>query len=162
MRANINAPVPSGMPNLGAGPRAQLRRMGRARGELAAAGTSHGRRGPYKWTPDRVEEELEEFLADRTTWPTADEFNAAGHRALLAAVERSPSGIGYWANRLGCELAPMQDRAPYPLHVALAEARELIAAHGKLPNIMRLRELGHPRLAYLVQKSGGAKAFRPL
>jgi hypothetical protein len=135
--------------------------MGRAQGrqQLLAATGPRGPRRAYTWTPERIEEELAEFLGDREDWPTSEEFRTAGQRNLISAVERSPGGVVYWATRMNRRLGPMQNRAAYPLHIALAEAQELIAEHGKLPNINKLRALGHPRLAYLVQREGGSRAF---
>lgn len=135
--------------------------MGRAQGRLAqAAAVSSGRgpRGPYKWNDEHIEAGLRLFLADRPDWPTAEEFRAAGQYQLLDAMLKT-GGVNRWAPRLSRALRPRQDRSEYPLEQAPVQARALIAEHGRLPSQKNLTRLGHPRLAWLVEKAGGAKAF---
>src|ERR687885_2451004 len=70
---------------------------GRAtRYRLAQAGDS-GRR---RWTDERIRTELASFCANRTTWPSAAEFKAAGRSDLYVAASRY-GGIRFWAAELG-------------------------------------------------------------
>jgi hypothetical protein len=55
-----------------------------------------------RWTPNRIRHELELFCADRSVWPTASEFKAAGRGDLYVAASRY-GGIPHWANELGIE-----------------------------------------------------------
>jgi hypothetical protein len=68
-------------------------------------------------------------------------------------------GVTRWADHFGIPLGPRQDRRPYPVDEAVAEANALIREHGRLPGAVRLRALGHSRLAYLVEQAGGARGF---
>jgi hypothetical protein len=52
------------------------------------------------WTNERIRAALAEFCADRTAWPSAGEFKAAGHGDLYVAASRY-GGIGFWASELG-------------------------------------------------------------
>ena len=62
---------------------------------------------------------------------------------------------------MGRTLGSMQDRSAFPESAAVAEARELIEHHGHLPSAVRLRDVGHSRLSYLVEQAGGARLLRP-
>jgi Fic family protein len=64
----------------------------------AARRDSRGR--PTKWTEARIESELREFLAGRTSWPSANEFTTAGRGDLYAAASRN-GGIGRWRRAVG-------------------------------------------------------------
>ena len=59
-----------------------------------------GRGRPAKWTDAAIERELRAFLAERPTWPSPDEFRAAGAGPLYAAASRS-GGIGRWRRLVG-------------------------------------------------------------
>jgi Fic family protein len=50
---------------------------------------------PAKWTDASIERELRTWLGDRSTWPSAQEFAAAGKRTLYAAASRN-GGIERW------------------------------------------------------------------
>jgi hypothetical protein len=121
-------------------------------------GGGRERSGPYKWTPERLEEELDDFLGDRDDWPIVAEFRAAGREALYDAVLQH-GGARMWAARLGVSPPTGPGRQPYPLHQALEDARAVIEAEGHLPNQRRLSELGHGRLGTTVARAGGAEAF---
>ena len=59
-----------------------------------------GRGRPTRWTEARIESALREFVAGRTTWPSASEFAAAGLGGLYAAASRN-GGIGRWRRVVG-------------------------------------------------------------
>ena len=101
--------------------------------------------------------ELESFCAGRGTFPTSREFNDAKRSDLRRAVADF-GGAAYWAHELG--MAVRQDRSPYDVADAVADARQVIAEEGYLPNAKRLTELGYARLAKAVRKTGGAAAFQ--
>lgn len=61
-------------------------------------GAKRGR--PAKWTDVKIEQELRAFLADRSSWPSAHEFQAEGRGALYAAASRA-GGIGRWRRIVG-------------------------------------------------------------
>lgn len=123
-----------------------------------AGGGGAQRRGPYKWSFDRLREELAEYLGDRPDWPTADELRTAGRHDLLNAVNRM-GGAGVWAKEMGRSFGSMQDRSPYSQGAALRDAAALIDRFGRVPNAVRLRQLGYSRLAYVSRRPGGARAF---
>jgi Fic family protein len=79
-----------------------LRRL--RRGSNTAYAFARGgddRRGrPRRWTPARIQAELEAFSEGRTSWPAVAEFKAANQMALYLAVTRY-GGAEYWADRLG-------------------------------------------------------------
>lgn len=134
--------------------------MGRAHGQTRQAAAYGGarRRGPYRWTFDRIHEELAEYLGDRTDWPTVDELRDADRQDLVNAVDRA-GGAHAWANVMGCTLRPRQDRTPYPEDSARSEAQAIIARYGRLPSAVKVRQLGYSRLSYVIEKAGGAQAF---
>jgi hypothetical protein len=53
-----------------------------------------------RWTPERVNTELEAFLAGREAWPSRREFDAAGLNLLREAVNRL-GGVEAWAAKFG-------------------------------------------------------------
>jgi len=55
-----------------------------------------------RWTSDRIRRELETFCANRSAWPTAAEFKAAGYGDLYVAASRY-GGITHWVNELGLD-----------------------------------------------------------
>ncbi|MGD0452153.1 MAG: Fic family protein [Solirubrobacteraceae bacterium] len=67
----------------------------------AFARGSDDRRGrPRRWTPERIQDELEVFCAGRSVWPSVAEFKTAGRTALYLAVTRY-GGVAHWAERVG-------------------------------------------------------------
>lgn len=78
-----------------------------------------------RWTPDRIRRELETFCADRSTWPTAREFKAAGRSDLYIAASRY-GGVAHWANEVGLERLdrsrPTSNAVRAPLRVRLGWA----------------------------------------
>jgi Fic family protein len=82
-----------------------LRRVSGTRGSSTRyAFADHAPRAgrPRTWTNERIQEELREFTAGRTDWPTVREFDENGRRALYLAVTRH-GGAEYWARQLGLE-----------------------------------------------------------
>jgi Fic family protein len=61
-------------------------------------GDERGR--PRRWSDAAIERELRAFVAHRSSWPSPDDFRAAGHGALYAAASRH-GGIGRWRRLLG-------------------------------------------------------------
>lgn len=117
----------------------------------------HG--GTRKWTDERLEAALREFIGERPYFPTAEEFERAGRHDLRNAVKKY-GGTVRWAARLGKVLGTGQDRRPYGREDAVRDARKLIAEHGHLPGTEAVRQLGYPRLATFIQvQSGGTKRF---
>lgn len=119
-----------------------------------------GPKGPWKWTEPRIRRELIAFMRERRSkrWPTSSEFRAAGRADLMSAIT-AYGGVVYWAEKVGAELGPGQNREPYLMTEALAEAREVIEQLGYLPGLDTLRELGHFRLVTVVRAHGGAAKF---
>jgi hypothetical protein len=113
---------------------------------------------PRRWTDDVLRAELEAFIGDRTTWPTADEFVDANRDELRTAVKRH-GGATWWAKQLGLNMTARQDRGPYGEQNALEDARELVAQLGHVPGIRRARALGYPRFGTYLSQAGGAVAF---
>jgi Fic family protein len=79
-----------------------VRRLGRGpqtRYAFVRAGDEHRGR-PRRWSPERIQEELEAFCAGRNKWPSVADFKASGQNALYLAVTRY-GGVDYWAERVG-------------------------------------------------------------
>ena len=81
-----------------------------------ARDTRAERRGS-RWTDERIREELQSFLADRTEWPTYREFERNGRKALRDAITQA-GGAERWAQEMGVRFvrhppgyAPVRDRA---------------------------------------------------
>jgi hypothetical protein len=83
---------------------------------------------------------------------------SANRYALWMAV-RDHGGHLYWAQRLGKSLRSAQQPRDMAIDELIAQAREVIAQHGRLPNQERLRILGYARLATAVKRAGGAQRF---
>lgn len=64
--------------------------------------------GRRRWTPERIRAELSELCSNRTTWPSAAQFKAAGRSDLYVAASRY-GGIRFWATELGF---PHPERVP--------------------------------------------------
>lgn len=111
-----------------------------------------------RWKPDVIRAELEAFLGDRTDWPTAHEFTAAGREDLRTAVKRH-GGATYWANELGKSLRPKQERSPYGEAEALRDAKAVAARVGHLPGEKTLRSMGYHRLATHIAGYGGGRKY---
>jgi Fic family protein len=79
-----------------------LRRLGRgSQTRYAFVRASDDHRGrPRRWSPERIQEELESFCTGRSRWPSVAEFKAAGQTALYLAVTRY-GGVDYWAKQVG-------------------------------------------------------------
>jgi Fic family protein len=79
-----------------------LRRLGRgSQTRYAFVRASDDHRGrPRRWSPERIQEELESFCTGRSRWPSVAEFRAAGQTALYLAVTRY-GGVDYWAKQVG-------------------------------------------------------------
>jgi Fic family protein len=70
-------------------------------GSAESAPGERGKRGrPAEWTETKIERELRDFLADRSTWPSPKEFQAAGKGGLYAAAGRN-GGVGRWRRIVG-------------------------------------------------------------
>jgi hypothetical protein len=124
---------------------------GRAtRYRLAQAGDS-GRR---RWTDERIRTELTSFCADRTTWPSAGEFKAAGRSDLYVAASRY-GGIRLWAAELGFPRAERRHttRPLFPRRAVLAVAAVLAFALGAGVAALALRAQRHPVAAPAAPKA---------
>ena len=53
-----------------------------------------------RWTDERIREELQSFLADRTEWPTYREFERNGLKALRDGITKA-GGAERWAQEMG-------------------------------------------------------------
>lgn len=67
-------------------------------GEISASRSASSRSS--KWSDERIEADLREFVKDREQWPSANEFAAAGYSALYAAASRK-GGISRWRRMFG-------------------------------------------------------------
>lgn len=113
---------------------------------------------PAVWNTDRIDEELRAFCGDRSTWPTVNEFRAAGRADLIAAARRY-GGQDVWAQRLGLGLADVQIRPGLTHDEAVKQARQVVAELGRLPGAPLLRKAGYPKLATYVMNHGGSQRF---
>lgn len=79
-----------------------IRRIAGTRGPSTryafVATDARGRRP--KWTSSRIEQELREFVGDRSDWPTVKEFKEGGKWPLYLAMTRN-GGVDQWAGLLG-------------------------------------------------------------
>lgn len=99
-----------------------------------------GESGRRRWTDERIRTELASFCADRTTWPSAGEFKAAGRSDLYVAASRY-GGIGFWAAELAFPRGE-RPRVPTPRfgrRAVLAAAAILVFAFGAGVGALTLR-----------------------
>lgn len=113
---------------------------------------------PREWTSERVDAEVTQLAVDGFM-PSTRELRAAGHASLASAIGREPGGTAGVARRLGLQLRPGQDRAPFTEERARREAAEVIAQLGYFPGQAKMRLIGRARLATAVEKAGGTEAF---
>ena len=68
-----------------------------------------------RWTNERIRSALQEFCAERETWPSAREFKDAGRHDLYVAASRY-GGVAFWAKELGFARPgrPSATRVPTP------------------------------------------------
>ena len=116
---------------------------GRATRYRLAPTSDSGRR---RWTDERIRAELAAFCAERTTWPSAAEFRAAGHSDLYVAASRY-GGIGFWAAELGFPRSERL-RPPARRRAGLAIAAALVFTLGA----------GTAGLALRMHRHGGTAA----
>src|SRR5437868_1024460 len=88
--------------------------------------------GRRRWTDERIRTELASFCADRTTWPSAAEFKAAGRSDLYVAASR-------YGGRRRAAAPPL-----LPRRAALALAAVLAFALGAGVAALALRAHRHP------------------
>ena len=62
-----------------------------------------------RWSDELIEHELRRICLGRTTWPTREEFAAAGALGLRAAIY-ARQGSRWWAERLGLETKRLHRR----------------------------------------------------
>jgi hypothetical protein len=69
-----------------------------------------------RWTNERIRSALQEFCAERETWPSAREFKEAERHDLYVAASRY-GGVAFWAKELGFERPgrpSLRTRVPIP------------------------------------------------
>ena len=69
-----------------------------------------------RWTNERIRSALQEFCAERETWPSAREFKEAERHDLYVAASRY-GGVAFWAKELGFARParpPAPTRVPAP------------------------------------------------
>jgi len=108
------------------------------------------------WSDDHLHAELLRYVSGREHFPTKREFLRDGEERLWVAM-RNHGGYAYWAHEVGLPLKP--PRRALTDEEAVAQARELIAREGRLPNTTRLAELGYRKLRVAVQRAGGSARF---
>lgn len=77
-----------------------------------------------------------------------------GRHDLVRAIKYG-DGQAVWAERLGLERCPGQDRAPYGPADAVRDARAIVAQEGYLPGLDWIRAAGWPRLASPIKRNHG-------
>jgi Domain of unknown function (DUF4115) len=99
-----------------------------------------GDSGRRRWTDERIRTELASFCAERTTWPSAGEFKAAGRSDLYVAASRY-GGIGFWAAELGFPRGerPRAATPRFDRRAVLAAAAILVFALGAGVGTLTLR-----------------------
>lgn len=88
--------------------------------------------------------------------PSSAELDGAGRSDLRRAMKLY-GGAVEWAEDLGLELRPGQDRRPYTSDDARREIEEVMAYVGRLPSSGCIRGLGYRRLAAFVERMGGSR-----
>lgn len=97
------------------------------------------------------------MMHGRETFPTRAEFEAQ-HREDLWDAIKVRGGSRLWASRLGVRLDERQ-KPGLSDEQAVAQAREVIAQLGRLPNEKQLRRMGRLKLASYVAAAGGSRRF---
>lgn len=95
------------------------------------------RRGSTAWPPERVEQELRDWLAQFDAWPPRSVFDEHGKNALRRAMERT-GGAQYWAPRLGLR---RQSRREGPTGRADLTRNESALARARLEAGLSQRQL---------------------
>jgi hypothetical protein len=126
------------------------------------------------WTEERIRAELSGFLAGRSVWPTAREFNGSGHRQLLTAVRRC-GGTEKWrgefalprAARTPAGATSAQSPKPSPVSEPRwtdqrieAAIAPLIQELGHWPTKTEFRRAGQSRALSAVYDHGGSARWQ--
>lgn len=126
------------------------------------------------WTEQRIRAELTRFLAGRSVWPTAREFNRGGHRQLLTAMRRR-GGTEKWRREFALPRAPRARNAPVsPRSPKQPRVREriwtderieaaispLIGELGHWPTKTEFRRAGQSRALSAVYDHGGSARWQ--
>jgi len=136
--------------------RSHCREMGRGQGfeRASAAGGCSPRRPPGYWSERRIEQLIGEWIKEHGRMPSREDLRALAGGGLVTAVVRT-GGNRAWAQRFGLPLANGAQAASYSDEDAREDIRRLVADHGRLPGMSKLRELGYPQLAMLAMRSNG-------
>jgi hypothetical protein len=114
---------------------------------------------PY-WTDARIRTELARFLRRRRRWPSRQEFERAGRKALRDAVNRT-GGPERWAAELGLPLPNLKrgGRRGWTDERIERELRGLIGDIGRWPLRAEFEEAGLASLLSAIYRYGGVHAW---
>lgn len=117
------------------------------------------RRRQLRWTKERVQNELAEFLAGRDTWPTMSEFSACGKGQLRRAVTRF-GGMEHWAGLFGLPLSNFRGpHLAWPESRIDAELRALIGVRSAWPRRREFTAAGLDGCYAAIWRGAGVAAW---
>ncbi|WP_028060976.1 recombinase family protein [Candidatus Solirubrobacter pratensis] len=121
-----------------------------------------GTRPAHRWSNDRLERELRDFLSGRPHWPAPDVFICAGRGELLQQA-RLRARDEWWAFhfRLPMQEPPRPPR-PWTDERILNELTAYLDGKPQWPTIPEFRAAGKHALRWRVGQTGGLKRWAPL
>lgn len=145
--------------------------------EMGLPGGNRSRGGVRTWTDDRIRATLAEFFQDRSTWPTAREFDDAGLHALREAL-RHYAGPARWSAEMGVAWTPSAPRArkdrrrtdavspdvvrewpKWNARTIEAALAEFLAGRDEWPRHAEFVDAGRKGLYHAVLKHGGTRVW---
>jgi len=106
------------------------------------------------WNEQRIESELQGFLAGREEWPLHREFVAAGHKQLYHAVLRR-GGTHLWAARMGVQWLKRQTPPPWSEERVRRELSAFLNDRGDWPTGDEFQRAGKENLLRAARRFGG-------
>jgi hypothetical protein len=115
------------------------------------------------WTPERIREELDAFLAGRSDWPSYRDFQRAGRRTLRDVITRM-GGARAWAATMGVAYV---ERPPGYAPVWTderieRELREFLRERVTWPSRKEFEAAGRKSLRDAVRRTGGPERWAAL
>jgi hypothetical protein len=117
-----------------------------------------------RYSSDIALRDLKLFVADRTSWPSTDEFKIAGYGSLLVHM-RDEGGLNLWASLVGLTAnkpgrprgASSSVEVSWTYDRLRSELRSFLEGHDEWPRDMEFKAAGHQKLLAQIARKGGKK-----